>query len=138
MLESALGTDLERFGDYQTRLVKLNPKLGSQLGEGAAPAAPTTSNTPAAAAPVTAPSGVPPVDQTDAPTPGIDAWSSPLLDCTLVLSAAELLCIQYRNLQHVLCCTFANCREGAVPAILVRSPGSMRMSSCKCLLQSQM
>ena len=77
MLESALGTDLERFGDYQTRLVKLNPKLG---GEGAALPAPSTNNTPIPAAPVsalsgatlsgTALSGIPPADQTDATTPG--------------------------------------------------------------------
>lgn len=77
MLESALGADLERFGDYQTRLVKLNPKLG---GEGAALPAPSTNNTPIPAAPVTALSGpslsgtamsdIPPADQTDAATPG--------------------------------------------------------------------
>lgn len=82
MLESALGTDLERFGDYQTRLVKLNPNLG---GAGAALPAPSTDNTPVPAAPVTAlsgtalsgtplsgtaASGIPPVDQTDAATPG--------------------------------------------------------------------
>ena len=86
MLESALGTDLERFGDYQTRLVKLNPKLA----EGAALAVSTTGTIPAPAAPVTAPSGialsgtalsatalsdtalssVPPANQTDATTPG--------------------------------------------------------------------
>ena len=66
MLESALGVDLERFGDYQTRLVKLNPKLG----EGVAPAAPSTNNTPAPAAPVTATSGIPPPDHIDATTPG--------------------------------------------------------------------
>lgn len=67
MLESALGTDLERFGDYQTRLVKLNPKLA----EGVAPAAPSTNNTPVSAAPVNATSGtVPPADHTDATTPG--------------------------------------------------------------------
>lgn len=65
MLESALGTDLERFGDYQTRLVKLNPKLGEGV------AAPSTDNTPAPAAPVVATSGaVPPADHTDATTPG--------------------------------------------------------------------
>ena len=77
MLETALGTDLERFGDYQTRLVKLNPKLG---GEGTALPAPSTNNTPATAVPVTALSGstlsgtalsgIPPADQTDAITPG--------------------------------------------------------------------
>ena len=70
MLESALGTDLARFGEYQTRLVKLNPKLGSQLGEEGAPAAPTTANTPAAAPLLTAPTGIPPPDQADATTPG--------------------------------------------------------------------
>ncbi|KAL3141324.1 hypothetical protein ABBQ32_004910 [Trebouxia sp. C0010 RCD-2024] len=70
MLESALGTDLERFGDYQTRLVKLNPKLA----EGVAPAAPSTNNTPVSAAPVNATSGtVPPADHTDATTPEADA-----------------------------------------------------------------
>ncbi|KAL0038273.1 hypothetical protein WJX77_000069 [Trebouxia sp. C0004] len=71
MLETALGTDLARFGEYQTRLVKLNPKLGSQLGEEGVLAAPTTANTPAAL--LTAPMGVPPPDQADATTPEGDA-----------------------------------------------------------------
>ena len=85
MLESALGADLERFGDYQTRLVKLNPKLG---GKGAALPAPSTNNTPIPAAPVTAlsgpslsgtaMSGTPPADQTDAATPG-DSYNFLLL-----------------------------------------------------------
>lgn len=74
MLESALGTDLDRFGDYQTRLVKLNPKLGSQLGEGGAPAAPTTANTPSAPL-VTAPTGIPAPDQGEAATPGASTCS---------------------------------------------------------------
>ena len=92
MLESALGVDLERFGDYQTRLVKLNPKLG---GEGAALPAPSTNNTPIPAVPVTAPSGpilsgsavsgIPPADQTDAATPGD---SHPLLLFSLLLATA--------------------------------------------------
>ena len=70
MLETALGTDLARCGEYPMRLVKLNPKLGSQLGEEGAPAAPTTANTPAAAPLLTAPTGIPPPDQADAITPG--------------------------------------------------------------------
>ncbi len=70
MLETALGTDLARFGEYQTRLVKLNPKLGSQLGEEGAPAALTTANTPAAAPLLTAPTGIPPPEQADATMPG--------------------------------------------------------------------
>ena len=85
MLESALGIDLERFGEYQTRLVKLDPKLGSrlvkldpklgsQLGEGAAPAAPAPSSTPAPAGAATAPPGIPPVDHTDASTPGAHTY----------------------------------------------------------------
>lgn len=74
MLESALGIDLERFGEYQTRLVKLDPKLGSQLGEGAAPAAPAPSSTPAPAGPATGPSGIPPVDHTGASTPGAHTY----------------------------------------------------------------
>lgn len=70
MLESALGTDLTRFGEYQTRLVKLNPKLETQLGEGGAPAVPTATNTPVPAPLVTAPTGIPAPDQADATTPG--------------------------------------------------------------------
>lgn len=72
MLETALGTDLARFGEYQTRLVMLNPKLGSQLGEEGAPAAPTTANMPAPAALASAPTGVPPLDQSEAATPGVE------------------------------------------------------------------
>ncbi len=92
MLESALGTDLARFGEYQTRLVKLNPKLGSQLGEEGAPAAPTTANTPAAAPLLTAPTGIPPPEQADATTPGAPlthVWVAHLLAlCILAQIAA--------------------------------------------------
>ena len=110
MLESALGTDLERFGDYQTRLVKLNPKLG---GEGAALPAPSTNNTPATAAPVTALSGsalsatalsgIPPADQTDAITPG-DRHTTLLLlhNLTIALvfgSGSGCLCVQNADLR---------------------------------------
>ncbi len=92
MLETALGTDLARFGEYQTRLVKLNPKLGSQLGEEGAPAAPTTANTPAAAPLLTAPTGIPPPEQADATTPGAPlthVWVTHLLAlCILAQIAA--------------------------------------------------
>ena len=116
MLESALGVDLERFGDYQTRLVKLNPKLG---GAGAALPAPSTNNTPIPAVPVTAlsgptlsgptlsgsaESGIPPADQTYAATPGdchpfllFSLVLATALHCTALALSFGLVCLCFKG-----------------------------------------
>lgn len=99
MLESALGTDLTRFGEYQTRLVKLNPKLETQLGEGGAPAVPTATNTPVPAPLVTAPTGIPAPDQADATTPGNCSAVIYLSACGFWLDT--LLCVDQTRSQYV-------------------------------------
>ena len=75
MLETALGADLDRFGECQTRLVKLNPKLVG-LEEGSAPTDPPKASAPLPATVTAAPalpsavSGIPAIDSADATTPG--------------------------------------------------------------------
>ena len=71
MLETALGADLERFGNAQLQLLKLTPVQASLLADGRpAPAAPANT-APAASAPATAVPGSTPALAAGAAAPSL-------------------------------------------------------------------